>query len=561
MNRMFAATWRSVGRAALVCPSFLGMALAGASVARAIDSDGDAVDDPYDNCALLQNTDQTDADFDDIGNACDGDFDQNGASGTADFGVFRSCFGKPVGAGGPPADPTCAESDMDGKGFVGISDYGYFLRAYGQPLGPAGAQVCCMPFSGDARAWLDDGSAKADQLIAEGNDNDVLSWLVQFGDGFQNAQEVCVMAGAAADGSGPLSYQIRDASNNTLYSGVINYRSGDQPGLPTGWNAGLEATLDSAVTYQLSLYTGNLLESQLVDSSTLSPSLAVFESQSEVADVFVAKEGGYNTGDVGIRFAGALRFAQAVGHQLYSGGSSLGASCIGGQVPVDPPLEVDHDGSKNDVPAGQGEARVASCTRSAPGTFPDNTTLASRAAPNGQPFVPWDQPAGPNSWEGRCGQTAAANIIQLYAGPIARTPKYIIEHDKCWDRTPGTTASTLTQCLNAVDDRLTWNTVAFSDPEALKAKLALGPFIVLLALDDNKKGAHYMVAVGTYTDGGTEYVALTHGWDECYRAVAWDTFKEWWRKATYFHKSYTTVRPEENPTGGWTQISSKPAGW
>ena len=70
-----------------------------------------------------------------------------------------------------------------------------------------------------------------------------------------------------------------------------------------------------------------------------------------------------------------------------------------------------------------------------------------------------------------------------------------------------------------------------------------------------------MIAVGTYTDGGTEYIALTHGWGECYRAVEWSTFKEWWRKATYLHSSYTTVRADENPPGGWTQISSKPAGW
>ena len=564
MGSIFHARWRSGRLVSLLgLPVFL-MTLAGASPARAVDSDGDALDDPYDNCALRWNADQTDVDYDDIGNVCDGDFDQDGASGIFDFGVFRSCFGRVVGFSGPPSDPACAESDMDGNGVVGVADFGLFKQAFGQPPGPAGAQVCCMPLSGDARAWLDDARAKADQLIAEGEDNDVLPWLVQFRDNFENAEEVCVLAGAADDGSGPVSFQIRDASNAALYSGVINYRAGDQPGLPTGWDSGLAATLDTAVMYQLSLYMGSLSESQLADTITLSPSQAVFESQREVADVFVQVDDSYNTGDVGIRFAGALRFAQAVGNQLYNGGSDLGASCLGGLVPVDPPVEVDYDGSKNKVVGGTGENRKETCGEGAPpppGSFPDNTTLAARAAPHGQPFVPWEQPDGPFSWEGRCGQTAAANIIQLNAGPIESTPKYIIEHASCWDRTPGTRASTLTQCLNAVDDRLTWKTVAFSDPEELKTNLALGPYIVLLALNDKKGKAHYMVAVGTYMDDGTEYVVLTHGGWDCYRVYPWDTFKEYWRKATYLHDSYTTVRADESPPGGWTQISSKPAGW
>jgi hypothetical protein len=537
------------------------MTLAGATPARAVDSDGDGFDDPYDNCVDRSNPDQTDADYDDTGNACDGDFDQNGASGTPDFGVFRRCFGRPVGPGGPMNDPDCAESDMNADGIVGVDDLGLFRMGYSQPPGPAGAQVCCIPFSGDARAWLDDAAAKADQLIADGEDNDVLSWLVQFRDNLQNAEEVCVLAGAAADGSGPVSFQIRDASNVALYSGVINYRAGDQPGLPTGWDSGLEATLETSVMYQLSLYLGSLSESQLADTITLSPSQAVFESQTEVADVFAQVDETYNTGDVGIRFAGALRFAQAVGHQLYASGSSLGASCLGGLVPVDPPVEVDYDGSKNKVVGGTGENRKPSCERSAPGSFPDNTTLAARAAPHGQPFVPWEQPDGPFSWEGRCGQTAAANIIQLNAGPIESTPKYIIEHGSCWDRTPGTLPSTLTKCLNDVDDRLTWQTVAFSDPEHLKTAVASGPYIVLLGLNEKKGKAHYMIVVGTYTHDDVEYVALVHGGWDCYREYPWSTFKAYWRKSTYFLSSYITVRADENPPGGWTQISSKPAGW
>ena len=98
------------------------------------DVDGDRAPDATDNCPARKNPTQLDVDADGLGNHCDADFDQNGASGLSDFGTFRGCYGRTVPvSGGPAADPTCAESDMDGNGGVGTSDYGLFRSAFGSP--------------------------------------------------------------------------------------------------------------------------------------------------------------------------------------------------------------------------------------------------------------------------------------------------------------------------------------------------------------------------------------------------------------------------------------------
>ena len=52
------------------------------------DADGDGVPDASDNCTLVANADQFDADNDGYGNACDGDLDGSGRVTTADH---RSC--------------------------------------------------------------------------------------------------------------------------------------------------------------------------------------------------------------------------------------------------------------------------------------------------------------------------------------------------------------------------------------------------------------------------------------------------------------------------------------
>jgi len=100
-------------------------------------ADLDGVPDSTDNCRLVENPSQLDTDGDGFGNRCDADFDQDGAAGITDFGVFRCCWAQSLPAtAGPPADPTCEESDMDGDGFVTLVDFGLFKSEFGTPAGP-----------------------------------------------------------------------------------------------------------------------------------------------------------------------------------------------------------------------------------------------------------------------------------------------------------------------------------------------------------------------------------------------------------------------------------------
>jgi len=86
------------------------------------DTDGDGVDDFFDNCLTDVNGAQVDADYDGCGNYCDGDFDQSGTTGGSDFIIFRGGF----------LASASGVTDMDGSGSTGGSDFilfrGNFLR-------------------------------------------------------------------------------------------------------------------------------------------------------------------------------------------------------------------------------------------------------------------------------------------------------------------------------------------------------------------------------------------------------------------------------------------------
>ena len=56
------------------------------------DTDGDGIDDFFDNCTDQSNAAQVDSDFDGCGNLCDGDFDQDGVVEGNDFSIFRAAF-------------------------------------------------------------------------------------------------------------------------------------------------------------------------------------------------------------------------------------------------------------------------------------------------------------------------------------------------------------------------------------------------------------------------------------------------------------------------------------
>ncbi len=122
-------------------PSGLGCAdataLAGACYVAdsSADTDGDSIANRDDNCALVANffaapAPQRDSDHDGVGNACDGDFDNDGIVDGGlpgiddDRDVFDDCFGQFVpGNSGWDEDPGCFESDMDASGFVDAADF------------------------------------------------------------------------------------------------------------------------------------------------------------------------------------------------------------------------------------------------------------------------------------------------------------------------------------------------------------------------------------------------------------------------------------------------------
>ena len=95
------------------------------------DFDGDGVEDTLDNCSEEPNPSQDDTDFDDCGNLCDCDYDQDGICGILDFGQFGAAYltndeQKIHRAGSIPG------------GVVGILDFGFYGAAYLTVPGPSG---------------------------------------------------------------------------------------------------------------------------------------------------------------------------------------------------------------------------------------------------------------------------------------------------------------------------------------------------------------------------------------------------------------------------------------
>jgi hypothetical protein len=97
------------------------------------DADGDGVPDALDNCTLVSNPDQLDADADGYGNICDADLNNSGSVTTADYGLLRSVLGQLASS-----SPTAAAADMNGSGSVTTADYGLLRARLGSPPGPSG---------------------------------------------------------------------------------------------------------------------------------------------------------------------------------------------------------------------------------------------------------------------------------------------------------------------------------------------------------------------------------------------------------------------------------------
>ena len=101
-----------------------------AGIAYAADSNSDGIDDKYDNCVLVANTEQRDTDNDGIGSICDADLNNDDIVNAVDFGIFRSAYLS-----------SNADADFNGDGIVNILDFNILRGQYLQAPGPAGADV------------------------------------------------------------------------------------------------------------------------------------------------------------------------------------------------------------------------------------------------------------------------------------------------------------------------------------------------------------------------------------------------------------------------------------
>jgi hypothetical protein len=95
-------------------------------VTGSLDTDGDGIVDEVDNCTLIPNLSQLDADHDGFGNACDADLNNDNVVNFVDLARLKQAFFT--------ADPA---ADLNGDGVVNFADLAIMKRAvFGKP-GPA----------------------------------------------------------------------------------------------------------------------------------------------------------------------------------------------------------------------------------------------------------------------------------------------------------------------------------------------------------------------------------------------------------------------------------------
>ncbi|MBY0399965.1 thrombospondin type 3 repeat-containing protein [Myxococcota bacterium] len=99
-----------------------------------LDTDGDLVPDPFDNCSLHPNgpnegTNQVDSDLDGYGNRCDTDYDNSLTTTVADFSQWFGTFGT----------KSHGETDHDGSGTITVADYVIFLSKFHRDTAGPGA--------------------------------------------------------------------------------------------------------------------------------------------------------------------------------------------------------------------------------------------------------------------------------------------------------------------------------------------------------------------------------------------------------------------------------------
>jgi len=97
-----------------------------------VDTDGDGVTDPNDNCTMVPNPEQCDSDGDGFGNRCDGDLNNNGFTNAQDYVELLDRMGEPSTA------PGYNIADLNCNGWVNAQDYLLLRSLLGPPPGPSG---------------------------------------------------------------------------------------------------------------------------------------------------------------------------------------------------------------------------------------------------------------------------------------------------------------------------------------------------------------------------------------------------------------------------------------
>ncbi|MFK8031632.1 MAG: hypothetical protein AB8G18_15455, partial [Gammaproteobacteria bacterium] len=96
------------------------------------DTDGDLVNDGFDNCVLVDNKPQVDGDSDGYGNQCDTDLNNDCVTNVVDLGILRTVFFT--------SDPV---ADINGDGVVNVVDLGLMRLAFFSQPGPSGTSGEC----------------------------------------------------------------------------------------------------------------------------------------------------------------------------------------------------------------------------------------------------------------------------------------------------------------------------------------------------------------------------------------------------------------------------------
>ena len=91
------------------------------------DADGDGIADDVDNCNLVPNSDQRDTDSDGFGNICDPDFDSNLIVNASDLAYFKTKF-----------FTDDADADLNGDNIVNAADLAILKTMFFKPPGPSG---------------------------------------------------------------------------------------------------------------------------------------------------------------------------------------------------------------------------------------------------------------------------------------------------------------------------------------------------------------------------------------------------------------------------------------